>query len=413
MNKTINKAYGTRKLGSGVTVSNNTFETGLNNNDLIFGPPGCGKTGGYVVPMLQTPTDNMIIVDTKNNLARGYAQSLRDKGYTVHILDFTEPQNSTCGYNPLAYIRRTGKNKYNEKDVKAVAEIIVPSQDSKDPFWDMSARKYIAMLISYVMFILPKKEQNLATVIRLHKEMCSGKLQPVLEETAEMYPDSRFTGLYQMVSGLQSSDKTWACVLEFASTAFNPYDVDEMNCILAQKKTLNFTKLAEEKTALFLNISDMDRSCDNVLNLFYKQAFQMLTLEANKTENGRLKMPIRFIMDDFASGNVITDFDKIISVIRSRDISVSLIIQSLSQLNSLYGQGPALTIMNNCDHLVCYGGHDPSTMDYLSLRANKPINKIMSKDINQIFILESGKPAQLVSKIPAYSIVEPDDTLPC
>ena len=408
------KNYGSRLLAKGVEVSNNTFETNLNNNDLIFGTSGCGKTGGYLVPMLQKPTESMIVVDTKNNLVKMFSESLREKGYQVYLIDFVNPKNSTCGYNPLAYLGQNGKKGFSEKDLRSLAQAFVPEMDSKDPYWCSAARRYVTMLFGYVLNRLPKRQQNLKSVIQLHSSIC-GNAKAVKEELQHYFEElpadkdsgnSFFEGICKQTFGLMDAEKTWACVLDFAGTALSVYDVEEFQHVLSKKKTLDFSMLGREKTVVFLNTSDLDRAYDNLTNLFYIQMFQKLEAEAAKNPDGRLQVPVRFLMDDFASGTVMEDFDKIISVIRSRDISVSLIIQSLSQLESLYGEGKARTIINNCDHLLYMGGNDIDTLEYMAHRINKPANRVGLKPRDKMYLLTTGEPAALVDKIPPYSTLE-------
>lgn len=408
------KNYGSRLLAKGIEVSNDTFETNMNNNDLIFGISGCGKTGGYIVPMLQRPTDSMVVVDSKNNLVKMFSESLREKGFHVHLIDFVNPKNSTCGYNPLAYLSQNGRKGFSEKDLRSLAQAFVPELDSRDPYWCSAARRYIAMLFCYVLNRLPKRQHNLQSAIQLHSSICSDAkaVREELEHVFEELPADRSSGeaffenICKQTFGLMDADKTWACVLDFAGTALSVYDAEEFRNVLCKKKTFDFSMLGREKTVIFLNTSDMDRTYDNMVNLFYVQMFRKLEAEAAQNLDGRLKIPVRILMDDFASGTVIEDFDKIISVLRSRDISVSLIIQSLSQLESLYGAGKAKTIINNCDHLLYMGGNDKDTLEYIAYRTNKPATQIGLKPRNKMYLLTTGEPAALVDKIPPYSTLK-------
>lgn len=408
------KNYGKRRLARGVEVSNNTFETNMNNNDLIFGISGSGKTGGYIAPMMQDPTESMVVVDTKNNLVKMFSESLRDKGYKVHLIDFVNPKRSTCGYNPLAYLGQNGRKGFSEKELRSLAQAIVPELDRNEPYWSSSARKYVTMLLCYVLNRLPKRQHNLQSVIQLHGSVCSDA-KAVKEELERFFSElpadrnpeeSFFESVCKQTFGLIGSEKTWSCVLDFAGTALSVFDAAEFQYILCKKKTFDFSMLGKEKTVVFLNTSDMDRTYDSMVNLFYIQMFQRLEVEAAKNSDGRLQEPVRIIMDDFASGTVIEDFDKIISVIRSRDISVSLVIQSLSQLDSLYGVGKARTIINNCDHLLYMGGNDIETLAYMAHRVNKPASRVALKPRDKMYLLTTGEPALLVDKIPPYSTFE-------
>ncbi len=403
--KTTKTEYGCRYIAADVKVSNDTFVTGQNNHDLICGPSGKGKTGGYVVPNLLNPSESMLVVDTKGLLYRQYTEKLKNKGFKVTVVDLVNPKNSTAGYNPLAYIGRDRKGKYSQKDMKSVVASIMFESYRNDPYWCMSAKKYLSMIVSYILEFLPSKDHNMTSVVAIHQEVCSGNMLDILAGAADANPDSMFAGNFKQVVGLKESEKTWACVLDFASTALDVYDVKELN-ILWTKKTVNFSDLGREKHILFVNISDMDRTYDGILNLLYLQALEALITEADKNPDGRLKQPVRFIMDDFTSGAPIKDFDKIISVIRSRDISVSLIIQSLSQLETLYGIGEAKTILNNCDHFLYLGGQDKDTMAYIADRINKPKHIIENLPSDKAYLLSSGQPYRLVDKIPPYSKVE-------
>ena len=134
-------------------------------------------------------------------------------------------------------------------------------------------------------------------------------------------------------------------------------------------------------------------------NIFYTQALHTLCELADKSPGHRLKVPVRFYLDDFASNVVIPDFDRIISVIRSREISVSVIIQSLSQLESLYGQAKAVTILNNCDNMLCLGaGRDISTAKYISQQVNKPVSAVLNTPLSEAWLLTRGEAARKVRK---------------
>ena len=157
--------------------------------------------------------------------------------------------------------------------------------------------------------------------------------------------------------------------------------------------------MGKHKTALFLTISDTDRSMDRLTNLFYTQALHELCNSADQDyKDHRLAVPVRVILDDFAANVYIPDFDKIISIIRSREVSVSIILQSLSQLESMYGGARAKTILNNCDHCLYLGGQDVDTAKYMSIKTNKSINSILNMQLNAAWMFERGTVPQQVEK---------------
>ena len=139
-----------RILAQGISVSNDTRITGLNNNDLIIGSSGAGKTGGYVIPNIQNISGSLIVTDTKGNLEKRFAKELRKKGYAVYTLDLVNPMRS-CGYNPLQGIRRYKDGCYREQDIITLADILIPSLDKDEPFWEQAAAAYVAFLIAFAL----------------------------------------------------------------------------------------------------------------------------------------------------------------------------------------------------------------------------------------------------------------------
>lgn len=161
--------YGKRVLAQGVEVSNNTRISGCNNNDLICGNSGSGKTGGYVIPNIQCIDGSMVVSDTKRQLERRFRQELLAKGYRVYTLDFVDPARS-CGYNPLAAIRRYPDGSYREQDILSLAHLLNPLTCLNDPIWDLSAASYVAFLISYCLETEPAERRNLIRVGELHRQ---------------------------------------------------------------------------------------------------------------------------------------------------------------------------------------------------------------------------------------------------
>ena len=181
---------------------------------------------------------------------------------------------------------------------------------------------------------------------------------------------------YAMFCGVMNVDRTWGCISQFLAEALEPFDFREMEYIFGRTgagKKINLSDLWEKKKVIFLNISDTDRYADRSRKIcFTLKALQVLCAEADLRKRGKdCRRPVRFILDDFAANVYIEDFDKLISVIRSRNISVSVILQSLTQLQSMYSKEQADTIVTNCDHLLYLGGQDIETARYIGYRSNK------------------------------------------
>ena len=417
----MNNRYDYRYLGDGIKISNDTRTTHLNNNDLIVGSAGSSKTGSIVYAQLKSLKDSSLIVaDTKGRLAGMFKKELQAKGYKVRILDFVNPENS-CVFNPMSYIRKSGKGMYKDQDIARLATALVPSLDKHEPFWEMSARSMIEFFIAYTLSALPKEDHNMYTVSRLYRAFLKPRGESAFLPWLDAHPDSLAAKRYSQIKGMQSGEKMMSSIYGFVNLALKPFDYEEFrnvfdpNCFTktkngknAKRTAIDIASLGEEKTVLFLNISDSDHSMDAMVNIFYTQALQTLMSEADKNEDGQLKVPVRIMMDDFASSAVIPDFDKLISVVRSRDIWISIICQSFSQLRTLYSESQALTIINNCDHIVYTGSNDMSSAQFIGTRALKTPEVILCMDRDKEYVLEAGKPVLLVHKIPPYRFEESD-----
>lgn len=392
-----NNVKSKRIFAKDVFVSNDTWVTGINNNDLLVGPAGSGKTRGYVIPNILHTQDSLIVADTKGNLCRLYGEHLKEKGYTVMHLDFTDVANTPWGYNPLAYIREcrdddTNKNGdyYSEQDIKKVAQAICPCLNSKDPFWDQAAQMYLETIILFIMNLLPPWQHNLYEVYTFLSKMGTDELTNMIEEECTTHPDSAFTRKMQMILQNAKADKMDASIKGILAQHLDVVTYSGVKRMFCMKEQVNMGAFLKGKTALFLSVSDSDRSQDSLINLFYTQALQYLMTAADRRPDSRLPIPVRFILDDFSTNTVIPDFDKIISVIRSREIYVSVIIQSLSQLEGLYGHSKAQTIINNCDHCLYLGGTDTQTAEYFAKKFNCQISTVLNQPLDGLFIFERG-----------------------
>lgn len=399
-----NSRYGRRVLAQGVEITNNTRISGLNNNDIIVGNSGCGKTGGYVVPNIQNIDGSLVVSDTKGQLAARFTDELRAKGYDVYTLDLVNPEKS-CGYNPMSFIRRYEDGSFREQDVLTLARAICPPGMSEEPIWDMSAASYIAFLISYCLETAPVERQNLITVGELHRQFSRPDGDIPFLQWIDSHRDTFAAKKYFEITANRSADKMFGSIMGFVNVKLEAYDFREARYIFGKSENFDIRSLGRKKTVLFLNVSDTDRAFDQMVNIFYTQALQVLCAEADQNADGRLKIPVRLILDDFAASARIPDFDKVISVIRSRDIYVSLIIQSMSQLESMYSVAVSRTIINNCDHIIFLGSQDLQTSEFIAARANRTPESVLSMPRNKAYLISAGEKARLVDKIRPYSTV--------
>lgn len=388
-----------RILARDIAVSNDTWVTGLNLNDLIVGGSGTGKTRGYVLPNVLQCNESMIIADTKGSVQAQVEPALRKNGYKIVNINLKDCFQSD-GYNPLMYVRYDEtRNKYNEQDIMTIAACIISVEDSRDPFWELSARMYLESLLAYTLEALPVEEFNMHSVLRLFEEMNTGKLKRLFVELDEQCRSSFALSRYNLYKDTGRAEKMYESIRGILATNLSPLSFDGALAIFRNPNKIRFEALRQEKTAVFLTVSDTDRSMDKLANLFYTQALHTLCNSADcDYKDHRLPVPVRFILDDFAANVSIPNFDKMISVIRSRDISVSLILQSISQLEGMYGHAKAMTIINNCDHCLYLGGQDVETARYISVKANKSANTILNMPLDDAWLFARGQEPRQVRK---------------
>ena len=387
-----------RILAEGVTVSNDTWTTGLANHDLIIGPTGGGKTRSYVLPNLLSSKESFIVADTKGSLRRQVGGIPERRGFRVLELDFTDLMHSPWGYNPLRFIRWDGDRQcWNEQDIITVAAALVPVTSRTDPFWDLSARNYAEALIGYTLDNLPREEHTLVSVAKLFAEAETGVLDELMREYCTICPDSFAAMRWKFFQGGRKADKTYSSILAILSQKLSNYSFGGVQQLFTNKNQIDFGAISREPTAVFVHVSDNDFSLSNLTSLFYTQALQMLIAEADSCPDTRLQIPVRLYLDDFAN-LIIPDMDKTISVIRSREISVSIVLQSVTQLEGLYGHDKAMTIIDNCDHLLYLGGQSVETARFISTKANKPASAILNLPLGKAWLFERGNSPREVKK---------------
>ncbi len=407
------RKYGTRILGKNVIISNDTRETGLNNNDLIIASTGLGKTGGYVVPNIQMNENSLIVSDTKNQLHRMFKDELTERGFNVLLLDFINPENSVV-YNPLLFVRRTKWGGFREQDILTIATTIHPAGISAgDPLWDNLTQNFIAFCIGYCLETKPEKERNLVTVADIARNFKDIEKEDFFLDWIVDHQDTFSAKKYKEINSYSKADKMFGSVIGMVNDDLSRFSFQEAQFIFSETpekgeravdtEVLDISLLGMEKTVLFINQSDTESTFECMINLLYAQAFQVLCLDADRSKEGRLNVPVRIILDDFASSAKIPDFDKIISVIRSRDISVSIILQSMKQLDSMYNVSEAATIIDNCAHILYLGSMNETTQAYVASAAGKTIERIKTMPKEKAYLISFGERAKLIDKVIPYS----------
>lgn len=379
-------------IAEGVSYSLNCYETKLNNNVLVVGTSGAGKTRSIVTPNLLQATGSYIVSDPKGNLYEKYGPYLKNQGYEVKKLDFTDPENS-AHYNFFKYIRKT-------QDINKIAHMIIYSKGQDgykpDPFWDEASELLLQALIAYLCEGFRNSEQNLRSIQKLidacnideNNSSSATILDKLMEVHEKEYEDSYAVSQYKKFR--VAAGKTLKSILISLNARIGQYDTPELR-ELTKDDTIRISGIGMKPTAVFVVVSDTDRSLDGLVNLFFTQAINELCWQADKKCKGNtLPVPVRFILDDFATNCKIAEFPRMIASIRSRGISTMLMIQSEAQLEEGYNKD-ARTIIGNCDTYVYLGGNDVDTAQAVARRCDVPLKKILNMPVETNWIFRRGQ----------------------
>ncbi len=367
----------------------NCFKTKLNNNVLVVGTSGAGKTRSIVEPNLLQATGSYVVADPKGNLYGKYRRYLELKGYRVMKLDFTDPENSEH-YNFFNYIRNT-------QDIIKVAHMMIYQDKATgkiDPFWDQAAQLLVQACIAYLKEKASEEEQNLELLMDLislceiSEDIPENPLDTLFNELEEENEDSYAVKTYKKFR--VAAEKTLKSIIISVNARIGLFDSPEVNEML-KSDTIDIASIGDRKTALFVIVSDTDRSLDGLVNVFFSQTMNELCRHADKDCKGNaLPVATRFILDDFATNVRINEFPRMISSIRSRGISTMLMIQAESQLMEAYGSD-GKTIIGNCDTYVYMGGNDVDTARAVAERCDTPVKKILNMPVGNSWIFRRGQ----------------------
>ena len=337
-----------------------------NLNVLVIGGSGAGKTRFYCKPNLMQANTSFVILDPKGEQVRAVGNLLKEKGYEVKVLDLIDMEKSHC-YNPFVYLR-------NDNDVQRLVTNLFKSttpkgSQSNDPFWDNAAQMLLLALIFYLKYEAPEDEQNFAMVMEMLRagdvdedNNMPSPLDNLFYDLEKVEPDHIALKYYRSYhSGAAKTLKSIQITLAARLEKFNL----ESLASLTITDELELNTLGEKKTAIFALIPDNDTSFNFLVSILYTQLFQQLFEVADKKYGGSLPVHVHFLMDEFANVSLPDDFDKILSVMRSRGVSVSIILQNLAQLKALF-EKQWESIVGNCDEFVYLGGNEQATHKYVS-----------------------------------------------
>lgn len=340
-----------------------------NKNVIVIGGSGSGKTRFYVKPNLMQMPDNVsyVVTDPKGTIIVECGTMLVRHGYRIKVLNTINFKKS-MHYNPFHYIR-------SEKDILKLVNTIIANtkgegEKATEDFWVKAERLLYTALIGYIWYEAPEEEQNFATLLefinasetREEDEEFKNAVDELFEELEAENPEHfavRQYRKYKLAAG-----KTAKSILISCGARLAPFDIAELR-ELTRYDEMELDILGDQKTAMFVIISDTDDTFNFIVAIMYTQLFNLLCDKADDEHGGRLPYHVRLLLDEFSNIGQIPKFDKLIATIRSREISASIILQSQSQLKTIY-KDAAETIIGNCDTVLFLGGKESSTLKEIS-----------------------------------------------
>ena len=371
--KALNKKYRDKDPSANKLLTQNV-RIGLdgkkhrrNLNVLVIGGSGAGKTRFYCKPNVMQCNTSMVILDPKGEIVRDTGGMLEKQGYEVRVLDLINMHKSHC-YNPFVYLR-------SDNDVQRLVTNLFKAttpkgSQSQDPFWDTAASMLLLSLVFYLKYEAPPDEQNFPMVMELLRagevreddDSYVSPLDELFDRLEMENPEHIALKYYRDYHS--GSAKTLKSIQITLAARLEKFNLDSLAGLTATDE-LDLPSLGEKKVALFALIPDNDTSFNFLVSILYTQLFQQLFYLADHKYGGSLPVHCHFIMDEFANVSLPDDFDKILSVMRSRGVSVSIILQNLAQLKALF-EKQWESIVGNCDEFLYLGGNEQSTHKFVS-----------------------------------------------
>ena len=369
----VNRKYASKNYLENKLLSQNV-RIGLNGkihrrnlNTIVIGGSGAGKTRFYCKPNIMQCNTSFVVLDPKGEILRSEGSLLEKEGYVIKVIDLIDMSKSH-GYNPFHYIQ-------SDKDIlKLITNLIrnttPKGSQSMDPFWEKSETALLEALMLYLYHYAPEDEQNFTMVMEMltyaevkeDDEEYESPLDELFHHLERSDPDSLALKQYQIYK--QAAGKTAKSILISVGVRLAAFNLDSM-ASLTRFDELELDKIGERKTALFAVIPDNDSTFNFLVGMLYTQLFQMLYYQADYVYGGELPIPVHFLMDEFANVALPDEFDKLLSTMRSRQIFVSIILQNLAQIKTLFKDSWE-SIVGNCDELYYLGGNEQSTHKFIS-----------------------------------------------
>ncbi|MBR3244974.1 MAG: type IV secretory system conjugative DNA transfer family protein [Parasporobacterium sp.] len=370
-----------------------------NKNVLVIGGSGSGKTRNYVIPNLLQMHSSYVVTDPKGTIINDVGSALLRGGYRIKVFN-TVNFSKSMHYNPFSYIR-------SEKDILKFVNVLMVNtkgegEKAGEDFWVKAERLLYCALVGYIYYEALEEEKNFTTLLDLlsasqvkeEDEDYKSKMDFVIEDLRKDDPDHFAVRQYEKFK--MAAGKTAKSILISCGARLAPFDIRELR-ELTRYDELELDTLGDRKTALFLIMSDTDTTFNFLLAILQSQLFNLLCDKADDYYGGRLPVHVRCLLDEFANIGQIPNFDKLIATIRSRKISASIILQTQSQLKTIY-RDSADTIIGNCDSVLFLGGRERTTLKELSAMLGKETIDLYNTSENRGTTLSQGISYQKTGK---------------
>ena len=350
-------------------------KVGINKNILVVGGSGAGKTACYIKPNIMQCLGSYVITDPKGELYKETSKFLKNEGYDVKTFNLVNPTYSDF-YNPIANI-------CSAQDVDTVAHILVTGAHKEggggdDPFWDNTAKMLISATIYYVLSVLPLEQQNIGSCLNIIRQ--GGNDSSIFEKLFIDDLKPEHPGRIQYESFKTAADKTMQSIVISSISKMRVFDMPAIQRITSSN-SIDFRSVAKKKSVIYVITSAAESTYDFVSTMFFSQMFSILYKQADDY-GSRLPNQVYFLLDEFANIGQIPDFQKKLSTTRSLGISISIIVQSLDQLEALYKESYE-NILGNCDTQLLLGTNSQKTAEYFSKSLGQTTIKIQQKSINK------------------------------
>lgn len=337
-----------------------------NLNVLVCGGSGAGKTRFYAKPNLMNADCSYVVLDPKGEMLRDCGEHL-SKTHDVKVIDLINMEKSHC-YNPFVYLK-------TDNDIQRLVTNLFKNttpkgSQSQDPFWDQAASMLLLALVFYLHYEAPEDEQNFPMVmemirageVREDMEDFHSPLDELFDRLEMKNPDHIALKYYRNYRS--GSAKTLKSIQITLVARLEKFNLESLAGI-TQTDEMDLWSIGEKKTVIFAVIPDNDSSFNFIVGMLYTQLFQQLYYQADQIHGGRLPVHVHFLMDEFANVALPDEFDKLLATMRSREISVSIIIQNMAQLKALF-EKQWESIVGNCDEFLYLGGNEQSSHKYVS-----------------------------------------------